>query len=302
MSAGAVILILLAAGVHAGWNTAGKREDPSAAFFLVANICGLLLLAPIFVWSNKTLAAFPPQVWVLLAWTGLCQAAYFAGLAGAYRCGHMSVAYPMARSAPVVLVMLTNAALGRGHEVNAICVSGALLVIVGGFVIPLRSLREAHLRDYRNASCAYALLAAAGTAGYSLLDDAALRLLRSVQELRDAGPALVVQYYFLEGVCTSVLLATFVSLTDGVGRVTAVVRVRLRQAAIAGFGICLAYTLVLVAMTMSRNVVYVIVLRQLSIPLGALLGMTLLHEPAHRTRITGIVLMFAGAVLACAGR
>ena len=43
----AVILIIISAFFHAGWNIAGKRQHPSAAFFLLASLSGMLVLSPV---------------------------------------------------------------------------------------------------------------------------------------------------------------------------------------------------------------------------------------------------------------
>ena len=63
-----------------------------------------------------------------------------------------------------------------------------------------------------------------------------------------------------------------------------------------GIGIYLAYTLVLVAMGFVTNVSYVVAFRQLSIPLGAALGILLLKEPPYRPKLVGIAVAFAGLV------
>ena len=106
MTSTAIILLLVSAATHAAWNLLSKREHPSAAFFLVANTAGCLLLAPIALVNWRAVRQFPPEVWAILPATGLCQAVYYYGLAGAYRHGEISIAYPLARSVPVVLVTL----------------------------------------------------------------------------------------------------------------------------------------------------------------------------------------------------
>ena len=92
MTLTAIVLLLVSAVTHAGWNLLGKREHPTAAFLLVANILGCLCLTPVLVFYGRALAAFPPRVWVLIGLTGLCQAIYFTALAGAYRTGDLSIA------------------------------------------------------------------------------------------------------------------------------------------------------------------------------------------------------------------
>jgi len=137
----AAIILLAAAGTHAGWNFINKR-NPSAAFLLVAGSFGTLYLAVplVFVWHG--LAAFTPAVWGWLVITGIFQAIYYRGLAGAYRNGDMSVSYPLARSLPVILVTLVNLLLGRSEQISAQALVGILLVAAGGILLPMRRFSE----------------------------------------------------------------------------------------------------------------------------------------------------------------
>ena len=64
-----------------------------------------------------------------------------------------------------------------------------------------------------------------------------------------------------------------------------------------GAGIYGAYTLVLIAMTFATHVSYVMAFRQLSIPLGASLGMFILKEPSPWPKRLGVATVFAGVVL-----
>ena len=70
-------LILASALIHVGWNLLGKRQDPSAAFLLVANTLGFLCLTPALVMFRNELAAFPAIVWLGLILTGMFQALYY---------------------------------------------------------------------------------------------------------------------------------------------------------------------------------------------------------------------------------
>jgi uncharacterized membrane protein len=49
------------------------------------------------------------------------------------------------------------------------------------------------------------------------------------------------------------------------------------------------------------NVSYVVAFRQLSIPLGAFVGVFVLKEPRYRPKLVGVLVMFAGLVLVGAG-
>lgn len=90
----AALIITLSAFLHAGWNLMGKRGLPGPQFFLVATLTGALCLLPLLVIFRSALGFFSPDVWLLLVCTGLSQTVYYMSLAGAYRTGAMSVAYP----------------------------------------------------------------------------------------------------------------------------------------------------------------------------------------------------------------
>lgn len=57
------------------------------------------------------------------------------------------------------------------------------------------------------------------------------------------------------------------------------------------------YGLVLAAMAYVSNVSYVAAFRQLSIPIGAVLGLTLQNEPRYRPKLLGIGIVSVGLVL-----
>lgn len=57
----------------------------------------------------------------------------------------------------------------------------------------------------------------------------------------------------------------------------------------------------LIALALAPNVGYTVAYRQLSIPLGALLAIVLLKEPAYRPRLLGVGTVFVGLVLVATG-
>jgi drug/metabolite transporter (DMT)-like permease len=161
------------------------------------------------------------------------------------------------------------------------------------------------MRGFRSRGVRFALLAAVGTMGYSLVDDHALRLLRPALAPMPAT-ATTLLYALLEGVSTSVWLAGF--LLFGALRIAArpLAAFRLpsgqwRSALLSGIAIFTAYTLVLIAMAFARNVTYIVAFRQMSIPIGVLLGLVVLREPLHPPKIAGVLTVAAGLVLVAAG-
>jgi len=289
--------------MHAGWNLLSKSRHPSAAFFLVATLSGTLLLSPAVALSWETVVpGISYRVWTLAIVSGAFLALYFASLAGAYRAGDMSVAYPLSRSSPVLVVSVVTLMLGRGEQVSGTCMVGIALVVGGCFLVPLRQFHDFRLRNYWNATCGLALLAAVGTSGYSILDDEALRQLRVDSQLTIGTTQLALVYGCLEGLAASFWLTIIVVVRrNGREGLRQVLHVNARDAALTGVTIYLTYSLVLISMAFENNVSYVVGFRQLSIPVGATLGILVLKESPHPPKLTGVAIMFVGLLLLATG-
>lgn len=302
MTLTAAILLVISSAAHAGWNLLGKRGQPSPAFMLAANTFGLLPLLPVAMVFQHSLAFFSPQIWLFLALTGACQAVYYAGLAGAYRLGDLSIAYPLARSVPVVLVASVTAILRLGKPLSLQTFIGILIVTIGGFILPMRWFSDFRWRNYLNPSSLMALVAALGTTGYSIIDSEALRILRLATAQQISAALVTIVYAFWEGLLSSAWLGLWVMTNQA--ECQEVSRLRgadLWRAALAGLGLCAGYVLVLIAMGYVSNVSYVVAFRQLSIPLGALLGALILKEPHPLPKVVGVAAIFAGLVLVGTG-
>jgi len=302
MTLTAIILLLISTITHVGWNLLGKREHPTSAFLLVANTLGTLCLAPVLIRYGRVLADFSPRVWMLLMLTGICQAAYYAALAGAYRSGDMSLAYPLARSLPAVFVAILTQLIGQGERLTGQAILGIGLIVAGSFVLPMTRFGDFQWKNYFQLSTLLALGAALGTTGYSTIDDEALRLLRETIDPTIGHAAVTTLYSFCEGISTSLWLAVFVLMYKPERTsLRQILRTRMRVAAITGASICLGYNLVLIAMAYVSNVSYVVAFRQISVPLGVLLGVIILKEARHAPKFVGVAIMFVGLVLVGTG-
>ena len=302
MTATALIILIVSAFVHAGWNLIGKRTFPTIGFFLAANFLGTLCLLPFVAVYSRVPGLFHGRVWLLLLSTGLCQAIYYSGLAGAYRSGDMSLAYPMIRAFPVLFVALISVALGRGERLSRESAIGIGLVFIGAFLLPMRRFTEFRWTDHLNRITVLAVLAAVGTTGYSLIDDTALRLVRDQTASAFEGWQATIVYAFFEGISSSLWLAVFASTSRSTREaVRRSFRGDLGWAALTGLGIYVTYTLVLISMAFVRDVSYVVAFRQLSIPLGVVLSVALLKERAYLPKFAGTALMLAGLSLVALG-
>lgn len=269
-----------------------------AAFFAVATFAGFVLLVPFAIAWRSTLAAAPASVWLRLIPAGLFQMLYFVGLAGAYRTGDMSVAYPIARALPVMLVPAASLVIGQGEPISALSLFGMLAVTAGVLVVAQPTFRGFSWRSFGKRWFAFALLAGLGTSGYSMVDDAALREFRAVLDPQLASFQAPVLYAMLESLSTTVSLLVASLLVRGPRDTLREVRaVPARAAVLSGAGIIVAYGIVLVALGFAANVSYVVAFRQVSLPIGAFLAVILLHERVSATRVVGTLVLLAGLVV-----
>jgi len=304
MSWTAAVLIITSAFLHAFWNLISKRRSPTISFFLIAAISATIIASPMLFLHWQVLPLVPLSVWGLIAATGIAQTVYFSGLAGAYRHGDMSLAYPLARALPVLAVAVISLWLGSSGDIGQLGLFGMLLITIGCLILPLPHFRHLKLGDYMNTVYLMAAVAAVGTTAYTLIDDAVLRQLRSIPDISLSNTQITLLFMALQTLTTSLLLG-IVAWTSASERKRLVEVTSSRKLLITGMltGVVImaAYGLVLASMAYVRNVSYVIAFRQLSIPIGAVLGLTLQNEARYKPKIVGIAIIFIGLILVGVG-
>ncbi len=259
----AIVLVLIAAVIHASWNRLLHGEQDRVAAMAVSGLVGGVLLLPaILIWPPW--AALP---FVLMSATA--QTCYALGLSAAYRRGALSVAYPLARGVAPLLVTIGGwLVLTERPDLGALL--GALLLAVGLTLIAVAGGRAGQI-----AAVGFALLTGLTIAAYSLVDAAAVRQVSPVGYL---GAVLALQ----GGVLTLLMR----------GNPTRI-RGSLRAGTLIAIGSVAAYLLVLFAFQQAPAG-RVSTLREASVLIGLLVSR---ERPAPIVWI-GAALVLAGALLA----
>lgn len=302
MTLTAVVLITVSAFLHAGWNTISKHAHPTTAYFFIALVIGTSLFSPILFINYRDILQFPAQIWLLLAMTGLCEAFYFVSLSAAYRSGDMSIAYPLARSSPVIIVTLVTLLLGRGGQISSQCIAGVTLIFSGSIILPMHHFTDFRFNNYFNRTCLFSLCTALSTVGYSMIDYRAIHLLRETPGINLGAVGISLTYvsieFFIAAFWLGLLTFTFKS---GRTELQSIIHNSIRPVALTGFSMLAPYSLVLIAMVHVSDVSYVVAFRQLSIPLGVILGVVFLKEPRSYPKFMGTLIIFIGLVLVARG-
>ena len=104
MTLTAFLLVFLSVFLHAIWNFLSKKTNPSGAFYLLSSTTAALLWLGFFLSTELSFSSLPVRFWVLLACSIACEAVYCLGLAHAYRVADISLAYPLGRALPVLMI------------------------------------------------------------------------------------------------------------------------------------------------------------------------------------------------------
>jgi drug/metabolite transporter (DMT)-like permease len=292
----AILLVLTSAVLHVAWNAAGKRQQPSAAFFLIALSTALIAMLPLLCANATLLPTIPSRVFIMILGAGLFQALYYVMLAAAYRTGDMSLVYPLTRSLTVLLIAIV-AAITRLSLPTSLCyLTGVALISVGSVVLPVRNTRDLHIGHFITHAGICAVLAAAGTTGCMLFDERALQVIAADSQLSNTEAMMI--YSPLQSISAVFWISIYVLARRSERReVSTILKTCKMRAAIVGIGMYASYGFLLASRPYVKDLSYSVALRQLSIPLGAAIGVMLLKEPRYLLKGVGAAAITGGVVL-----
>jgi drug/metabolite transporter (DMT)-like permease len=269
----ALLLVLAAAVLHAGWNVILARADDVAAATTVALSMSVLLFAPVAALTWDVDASAVP--WI--AASAILEIAYFALLTTAYTRSDLSLVYPVARGSAPVLVLVGAAAVGATVGwVQAIGVG-----LVGGGIVLVRGLSG----DADAAGLLLALAIGVSIAGYTLVDK------EGVEHAR------VIPYFVLVLAPTALAALAWHAARRRLPRIRAEIRWSTVGASIFAFA---AYGFVLAALTLAAAPA-VAAVRETSVLFAVALGALVLHERVDRARALGAAVVVVGVALVALG-
>lgn len=281
--------VVLSAALHALWNFLLRRAGGSDLVVALSKVAEAIVLLPaVVIVAARSSGAVPWRIFgpaVLVA--AVLALANYAALAAAYRRADLSLVYPVARGGvflflPVLGAIVFTERLGAPGW-------GALAMIVGGIMLlPLPAFDAASaravLRHLRSPAIGLALAAAAATAGYTIWDKFAV------------GRLDTLLYFYGYTALLALWFGIGLARTPG-AEVRAAWRAHPVAIVMIGLLNAGAYLLVLLALR-EGMATQVLAVRQLSIPMGVLLGWRLLREPLAAPRAAGAAVITGGCVLA----
>ncbi|HEY7419562.1 MAG TPA: DMT family transporter [Ktedonobacteraceae bacterium] len=282
MNSSALVLVLVAACLHATWNLLAKRIGGGVTAVWLYDSVALVIYAPITLivifWQHPRIDSV---ALVLMVGSGLFHLGYFIFLQLGYRKGDLSLIYPLARGTGPLLSTIA-AVIFLGERPTLIAFIGVLLIVLGVFLISgglrLFGRREAY------AALFFGIVTGVFIAMYTLWDKEAVSTFL-------VSPLL---YFYGATIVRVALLAPYTARHWQ----TASTEWREHHFKIIGVGILspLAYFLILVAFTLAP-VSYVAPGREISVLLGTLMGARLLEEGDAKRRLLAASIMLLGIIM-----
>jgi drug/metabolite transporter (DMT)-like permease len=288
-----ILLVLLAAFMHAAWNAllrgGADRAQSMAMMNATLGVVGLVLLA---------IAGLPaPASWIYVVASGVLHWIYVALLVVTYRSGDLGETYPVARGSSPALVALAGS-LFAGEWMNLLGIAGVGLVSAGIFMLAVARARSAKVKTgfasdraltlrerLRHMNLPWALATGVSIAAYTVVDGFGVRASGNWLGYTAAIFAFFIAapLWFLARQGTGFFKASADQVLKALG---------------GGLISIAAYGAIIWAMQ-SSPMGAVSALRETSVVFAALLGAAFLGERLTAQRIVACCIIAAGAV--CVG-
>ncbi len=290
MSPSAVILVLISASIHVGWNYLTKSSKSPRSFTVLKGLSAVtlfMMLAPFMPF-----ASISPRVWLYVLLSGVVHAVYFFALTSAYETGDISFVYPIARSAPAFVPIAAFLILGERLSLRG--GFGIALVVICILILQLRGTGlKKFASSFGQKDSIWAFITLGAVVSYTLIDKAAMVAFSREGAI---GAGLHGPIYYILQITLCYILFSLCSLHSIHEHFKTVCKQEWRQALAAEIGTLISYSLILHVMQ-TETVSYIVTLRQSSVLFAVLVGWLVLKEAYGRFRVLVAAVMVGGFYL-----
>ena len=286
MSSYSLVLVVLAAVIHASWNLLAKRAAQVGASF----VCAYTAFACLFygpwvcwiIWQGALRWDWAVAACIVLS--GLLHLGYSLCLQRGYQVSDLSIVYPVARgTGPAVATIGGVWLMGEGAGISTWM--GLAAVVLGIALISSRGRIDAHAQRPLFTGIRWGVATGLFIAGYSIVDAFGVKGLAIAPVVLDWSANVVRLGMLLPWIASNPQQAVcsmrgFWVLAMLVGALSP-----------------LSYILVLTALDMGAALSVVAPVREMSMMIAALLAIIILREPLSVGRLAGCVVLSAGVVI-----
>jgi uncharacterized membrane protein len=284
----ALLLIVAAAFLHAGWNVLAKVAKDTLALMWWASFFGAFGYG---VWLLTSSGIYiNPGSWLPFFVSALAETGYFVTLVRGYSEGDLSLVYPLSRGSAPIFAAAWSAVV-FAERLPAQGYLGVGLIVCGIFIVS-NPIGRSESGDgswqvsslFKKKAAAWALASAVFISVFSVSDKFAVI----------ATPPLIYIWWVVAG--DTVLWAPVVWRSSRLGKNIQELKTNFRAVIGSAIAMTAAYGAALAALALT-SASYVVAGRGFSVVIGAIIGAVLLKESFGYARVIGAAVMVTGLVL-----
>lgn len=286
MSYTALLLIVLAAFIHATWNLLAKRAAHGGPIFvfMYSAIATLAYLpwAAWLIWRDALGLSWP--IVVAIALSGGLHLAYSLFLQRGYQVADLSVVYPIARGTGPLLSTI-GAFLILGESPTGYGILGLVAIVSGIILISTQGDLTKFKQPQARVGVRWGIVTGSAISGYTVVDAYGVKVL---------GIHPVVMDWCSNAMRVIALLPWVASNRHHIAE-----RMRHHWLLAIAVGLLspLSYILVLFALQIGAPLSLTAPAREMSMMVGALFGMFILREKVGPGRLLGCTILICGVIL-----
>lgn len=280
MSTAAFILVIFSATLHAYWNFVAKKQARNPVVFFMGLIFALLaLIVPaIFAFTtwNATSQAMPYMVA-----TGILHAVYYTLLFKGYAHNDLSTLYPLARGVGIIGVTIVSITFFR-DAIPPLGLVALVTIACGVIILGLGNGKSLKLFTTDTRAKLLPFLIGVSIVCYTLVDNQAVK---QVSPIVYATGLTIFTLIFLLPLCL---------WRDG--NLLHAWKNYKRPSLVVGIGSIGTYLIILFVYQLTQ-LSFVVALREISVAIGAVIGVIVLREKWSFAKVTAICCIVVGAIL-----
>ncbi len=279
----ALLLVLIAALLHAIWNLLAKDARDSSAFMWWGVTVGAIWFG---AWMlTQAWLGLPREVWITFAVSMAAEIVYLLAITRGYARGDLSQVYPIARGTPPLFIAMWSA-LFLSERLPFLGYVGIALLILGVYLASLPSLEDLlkPLRALSHPPARWGLLAAITVSLYTTLDKFGVTY---------TAPLVYNVWVYA---CIAISYAPFVWSKAQRASTLCEWKRNWRRIVFGSAATIGSYVLALTGMSLT-SASYVGAVRATSVVIGALFGWLLLREKFGGLRVIAAATMVVGLLM-----
>ncbi len=279
-----LVLVALSALIHSTWNFLFKKSEDSVIYIFWAKIFQILIYFPIIFYILYKFG-FNREGIAPIIGSGIVHFFYWLFISLGYKYGELSLVYPIARSSPLLIALLSYFIFGE--KVTLYGFIGIILIISGIYFISVGDMSFKNflkIFNKENKGLIYAFLCLITITIHSLIDKIGAKYV---------NPIL---YVYLFEIISILLFVPYVFITKSEENILKILKNEKYKIFYTGIGIILSYSIIIYVMNLSK-LSYIVSIREIGVIFSVLLGSIFLKEKYGFVRFISSILIFLGILL-----